>query len=124
MNTNSNKYQYTVKGVDYDVEIESVEGNIAKVTVNGKTFDVELKQPLKETPHRPVHIEAPRPVAAAPSAAPVQPKPAPVAPGRGTQVSAPLPGNNIEAEKTGKIGAVLVKVGDTVMEGAPLVTIE
>ena len=152
MNTNSNKYQYTVKGVDYDVEIESVEGNIAKVTVNGKTFDVELKQPLKETPHRPVHIEAPRPVAAAPSAAPVQPKPAPVAPGRGTQVNAPLPGtitdvkvkegdmvkigdtvvvleamkmqNNIEAEKTGKIGAVLVKVGDTVMEGAPLVTIE
>ena len=38
MNTNSNKYQYTVKGVDYDVEIESVEGNIAKVTVNGKTW--------------------------------------------------------------------------------------
>ena len=109
MNTNSNKYQYTVKGVDYDVEIESVEGNIAKVTVNGKTFDVELKQPLKETPHRPVHIEAPRPVAA-PAAAPVQPKPAPVAPGRGTQVSAPLPGTITDVKvKEGD----MVKIGDT-----------
>ncbi len=150
---NTNKYQYTVKGVDYDVEIESVEGNVAKVTVNGKSFEVLLKQPLKETPHRPVHIEAPHPVAPAASAAPTPVAPKPAAPsGSGTVVSAPLPGtitdikvkegdmvkigdtvlvleamkmqNNIEAEKTGRISAVLVKVGDAVMEGAGLVTIE
>ena len=30
-----NKYQYKVQGVDYDVEIEEVEGNVAKVIVNG-----------------------------------------------------------------------------------------
>ena len=30
-----NKYQYKVQGVDYDVEIEEVEGNLAKV--NGRT---------------------------------------------------------------------------------------
>ena len=29
------KYQYTVKGVDYEVEIQDIEGNIANVTVNG-----------------------------------------------------------------------------------------
>ena len=29
------KYQYKVKGVDYTVEIAEVEGNIAKVNVNG-----------------------------------------------------------------------------------------
>ena len=29
-----NKYQYKVQGVDYDVEIEEVEGNVAKVVVN------------------------------------------------------------------------------------------
>ena len=149
---NTNKYQYTVKGVDYDVEIESVEGNIAKVTVNGKRFDVELKQPVREKiVHRPVHIEAPVATSVAtPAAVPVQPVAANV--GSGTQVTAPLPGtitdvrvkvgdsvkigdtvvvleamkmqNNIEAEKTGKITSVLVNRGDVVMEGAPLVTIE
>ena len=30
-----NKYQYKVQGVDYDVEIVNVEGNIAQVNVNG-----------------------------------------------------------------------------------------
>lgn len=35
-----NKYEYKVQGVDYKVEIEDVEGNIAKVTVNGIPFEV------------------------------------------------------------------------------------
>ena len=35
-----NKYQYKVQGVDYDVEIEEVEGNLAKVSVNGIAFEV------------------------------------------------------------------------------------
>ncbi len=33
-----NKYQYKVQGVDYDVEIEEVEGILAKVSVNGVPF--------------------------------------------------------------------------------------
>ena len=37
-----NKYQYKVQGVDYDVEIVDVEGNIAKVNVNGISFEVEM----------------------------------------------------------------------------------
>ena len=37
------KYQYKVQGVDYEVEIAEVEGNIAKVNVNGIPFEVELK---------------------------------------------------------------------------------
>ena len=40
------KYQYTIHGVDYDVEINEVEGTLAKVNVNGIDFDVELKQPI------------------------------------------------------------------------------
>ena len=40
-------YQYTVKGVDYEVEIQDIEGNIANVTVNGIPFEVEMKQPVK-----------------------------------------------------------------------------
>ena len=40
------KYEYTVQGVDYEVEILEVEGTLAKVTVNGIDFDVEMKQPI------------------------------------------------------------------------------
>lgn len=59
-----NKYQYKVQGVDYDVEIEEVEGNLAKVSVNGIPFEVELKRPIN-----PVHaikkpkVAAPKPAA-------------------------------------------------------------
>ena len=41
------KYEYKVKGVDYEVEIQDIEGNIANVTVNGIPFEVEMKQPVK-----------------------------------------------------------------------------
>ncbi len=146
------KYQYTVQGVDYDVEIEDVEGNVAKVTVNGIPFEVETKQPIKAAPKAKVKVEAPKPVAAAPAQPAPQPAAQPAAAaGAGTKVTAPLPGtitevcvtvgqqvkegqtvvileamkmqNNIEAETTGTITSIMVKQGDTVMEGSVLVTI-
>lgn len=43
------KYEYKVKGVDYVVEIQDIEGNIANVTVNGIPFEVEMKQPVKSS---------------------------------------------------------------------------
>ena len=74
-----NKYQYKVQGVDYDVEIEEVEGNVAKVVVNGIRFDVELKQPINPSSTlKKVRVEAPKPVAR-PSVAPA-PAAAPAAP--------------------------------------------
>lgn len=147
-----NKYQYKVQGVDYDVEIEEVEGNLAKVKVNGITFEVELQQPIN-----PAHaitkpkVAAPQPAAPRPvAAAPAQPQPAATA-GAGTPTKSPLPGtitsinvivgqkvnegdlilvleamkmqNNIEAECSGTITSILVKPGDSVMEGTVLVTI-
>ena len=145
------KFQYKVQGVDYDVEIEEVEGNVAKVNVNGIRFDVEMKQPINPTSTlKKVHIEAPKPVAR-PAATPA-PAPAPAAPaGSGSPVKAPLPGtvteikvavgdsvkqgdvvlvleamkmqNNIESEYEGTVTAITVKQGDTVMEGATLMTI-
>lgn len=146
------KYQYTIQGVDYDVEINEVDGSLAKVNVNGIDFDVELKQPISVGKQmKKVKLEKPvaAPVtAAAPGAAPV---PAPVEAGSGAKVLAPLPGtvtevcvkvgdavamgdtvvvleamkmqNNIEAENSGTVTSVLVSKGDTVMEGAPLITI-
>jgi len=147
-----NKYQYKVQGVDYDVEIEEVEGNVAKVVVNGIHFDVELKQPINPTSSlKKVRVEAPKPVAR--PAAPVAPAPAapPVAAGVGSPIKSPLPGtvtelkvnvgdtvkqgdvvlvleamkmqNNIESEYDGTVTSITVKQGETVMEGAVLLTI-
>ena len=145
------KYQYKVNGVDYEVEIEEIEGTTAKVTVNGKAFEVELKEPVKATTSKPAKVVAPAPKAAAPAASPAPAsKPAAVA-GEGAKVTAPLPGtitevkvavgqavkagetviileamkmqNNIEAETSGTVTSVLVGQGDAVMEGATLITI-
>ena len=144
------KYQYKVNGVDYEVEIEEIEGTTAKVTVNGKAFEVELKEPVKATTSKPAKVAAPV-AAAAPAAAPAPAsKPAAVA-GEGAKVTAPLPGtitevkvavgqavkagetviileamkmqNNIEAENSGTVTSILVGQGDAVMEGATLITI-
>ena len=114
-----NKYQYKVQGVDYDVEIEEVEGNVAKVNVNGIRFDVELKQPINPTSSlKKVRVEAPKPVArpAIPTSAPAAAPVAPAAPaGAGSPIKAPLPGTIIELK---------VNVGDTVKQGDCVLVLE
>ena len=151
------KYQYKVQGVDYEVEIQEVEGNIAKVNVNGIPFEVELQKPINAAKHPQLSkpkVEAPKAAPVAPAAAPAA-APAPAQPavpaGAGSVVKAPLPGtiidikvsqgqqvnvgdvvlvleamkmqNNIEAEYAGTVTSITVKPGDTVMEGAVLMTI-
>ena len=112
-----NKYQYKVQGVDYDVEIEEVEGNVAKVIVNGVRFDVELKQPINPASTlKKVHVEAPKTVArpaVTPAAAPAAAKPQ--AAGSGSAVKAPLPGTIID---------IKVNVGDTVKPGDVVLVLE
>ena len=113
-----NKYQYKVQGVDYEVEIEEVEGNIAKVNVNGIPFEVELQQPINAAKHPTIvkpKVEAPKPVAPGAAGAPAITTPQPVATGAGNAQKAPLPGT---------ITAVNVKVGDTVAVGDVVVILE
>lgn len=115
-----NKFQYKVQGVDYDVEIEELEGNVAKVQVNGIKFEVELKQPIN-----PAHAIRKKPkvhqqASAAPQQAPASQAPAaaaaqPAASATGSQVKAPLPGT---------ITSVNVKVGDVVKDGDTVVVLE
>lgn len=148
-----NKYLYKVQGVDYEVEIEEVEGNIAKVNVNGIPFEIELQQPINAARHPQIvkpKVEAPKPApAAAPAPSPTK-TPAPSAVS-GNSVKSPLPGtitevkvsvgqqvnvgdvvvvleamkmqNNIESEFAGTVTAVNIAKGDSVMEGSVLLTI-
>ncbi len=112
-----NKYNYKVQGVDYEVDIEEVEGNIAKVSVNGIPFEVELQKPINAAKHPQLSkpkVEAPKPVAAAPvAAAPVAAAAQPAAAaGSGNAVKAPLPGTITEVKVT--VGQQ-VNVGDVVL---------
>ena len=119
------KYQYTVKGVDYEVEIQDIEGNIANVTVNGIAFEVEMKQPVKagkqkvklseerraeESEERRVKSEESNSSSA--SAASTSSAPTAAA---GKPVVAPLPGT---------INEIKVKVGDKVNAGDTVVILE
>jgi len=116
----SKKYQYKVQGVDYEVDIEEVEGNIAKVNVNGIPFEVELQQPINAAKHPSMvkpKVAAPAVApAAAPQAAPAaQPAPSAQPAANGTPLKAPLPGT---------ITTVNVKVGDQVSAGDTVVVLE
>ena len=116
------KYEYKVKGVDYEVEIQDIEGNIANVTVNGIPFEVEMKQPVKAGKQK-VKLGTPTPTASAStessptSVAPAakEEKPATAAPASGKPVVAPLPGT---------INDIKVKVGDKVNAGDTVVILE
>lgn len=112
-------YSYNVNGAQYDVTIESIQGQMAKVNVNGVAFDVEmLGAPITEG-DLPAAAPAAAPAAttAAPAAAPATPAAASTkgAAGAGTPVKAPLPG---------VVTKVLVANGQAVKKGDTVVVLE
>ena len=142
-------YKFRINGNEYNVDINSVEGNIADVTVNGASYQVEM-----ENAPAPVQkpVQAPATATAAPTATATAPAPKPAAPaGAGKPVTSPLPGviievsvkegqtvkagqkvavleamkmeNEIQAPADGTVTAILVNKGDSVLEGAEIVKI-
>jgi len=108
--TNMKTYKFKINGNEYSVDINSVEGNIADVTVNGASYKVEME-------NAPVAPAAPAaaPATVTPAAAPVaQAAPAAVS-GEGKPVQAPMPGVILE---------VSVKVGDKVKAGQKVAVLE
>lgn len=116
------KYQYTVKGVDYEVEIQDIEGNIANVTVNGIPFEVEMKQPVKAgkqkvklSEERRVKSEESNSSSSATNASSATTTQPAAAAASDKPVVAPLPGT---------INEIKVKVGDKVNPGDTVVILE
>ena len=115
------QYNFKINGNEYNVTINSVDGNVADVTVVA-SYKVELGNgmapisvqaaPAQQAAQAPVQA-APAP-APAPQAAPA-PAAAPAASGAGKAVTAPLPGN---------IVGISVKVGDTVKAGQQVAVLE
>lgn len=127
------KYEYKVKGVDYVVEIQDVEGNVANVTVNGIPFEVEMKQPVKAGKQKVKLTDGQNNISAnsaasagsasgsnsAGSSSAASPDSASsskqATPAAGKPVVAPLPGT---------INEIKVKVGDKVNAGDTVVVLE
>lgn len=141
------EYKYKINGNLYQVTIGDIEDNVAHVEVNGTPYQVEMEKQPKAVV-KPVV----RPAATAPTA-PTTPVVKPTTPSTGKSgVKSPLPGvildikvnvgeivkkgqtiiileamkmeNNINADKDGKITAINVSKGDSVLEGSDLVIIE
>ena len=140
------EYKYTINGNKYEVAIGDIEDNIATVTVNGEEYKVEMEKEA-EPEKKKVVVARPAAKAEAPASAPAAGKV-----NVNNALKAPLPGvitevkvavgnevkagdtvvmleamkmaNNLDAETDGKVTAVLVKEGDSVMEDTPLVVIE
>ena len=143
------EYKYKINGNLYNVVIGDIEENIAHVEVNGTHYTVEMEKKPKAAPApKPVARPAAKP-AAAPAAAPAA---KPAAGGAKSGVKSPLPGvildikvnvgdavkkgqtiiileamkmeNSINADKDGKVTAINVSKGESVLEGTDLVIIE
>lgn len=144
------EYKYTINGNKYNVTIGDIEENIAHVEVNGVPYTVEMEKapaaPKKVV--RPVVAAAPA-AAAAPEPAKVS---RPAGGGGKSGIKSPLPGvilqikvnvgdevkrgqvlmileamkmeNNIPSDRDGKVVAINVSKGDSILEGTDLIVIE
>ena len=146
------EYKFKINGHEYEVAVNSVEGGVAKVIVNGTNYEVEVQSNtlIKPRPAKPVAV-APATYSAT---APVSPakidQSAPA--GSASALRSPLPGvildvkvregdtvkagqllmvleamkmeNNIDAHQAGVVKSVNKRQGDSVLEGDVLLTIE
>ncbi len=142
------EYKYKINGNTYNVGIGDIVDNVAEVLVNGMPYKVEL-----EKKQGPVSIvSAPRPSAAPRTATGEKVVSKPNVSAGGFQIKAPLPGtilsinvkvgdtvsasdtvlileamkmeNAIHAGRDGKVASVNVSAGDSVLEGAVLITLD
>ena len=114
------QYNFKINGNEYNVTINSVEGNVADVTVVAN-YKVELGNgtaPISVQPAQtaaPAVQSAPAAAPAAPAQAPAAAPAAPAASGAGKPVTSPLPGVIVE---------ISVKIGDSVKAGQQVAVLE
>ncbi len=100
------KFDFTIRGNKYKVQIKDIEDNIATLDVNGTSFEVEIHKEVKK-------VKTPKLVR----------KEVKLKPGeglikksdKGNVVKSPLPGNNFK---------INVSVGDSVKKGDVLLVME
>lgn len=143
------EYKFKIHGTKYEVSINSVEDNIADVTVNGTQYEVEIEGKTSKV----IKVTKPTPASAsaATTAEVISTAKAAAKKSAGAAVKSPLPGvivdikvrqgdrvtagqhllvleamkmeNNIDADRDGIIVELKVNKGDSVLEGDTLLTI-
>ena len=135
-----NKFKFTIRGNQYDVEITNIEDNLATIEVNGSQYEVEIHREVKKTktptlvrkvvPEQSKQVEKREGGSAVPIKAPL--------PGTITEIKvnngdiikkgqvllimeAMKMENNVLAEKDGVIEKINVKPGDAVLQGDVLI---
>ena len=141
------KFKFTIKGHQYEVEIMSFENNLAELEVNGTHYSVEVESQREVKSPKTVKlvrspVPQPTPEQSAIPASLVQ----------ATPVKAPLPGtiikvlatagaavkkgdtllimeamkmeNSITSSRDGRVAAIKVKEGDTVLQNDVLLELE
>ena len=144
-------YKFTINGKEYAVDVLGIEGRIASLTVNGSPYSVELSEDVPQPAPSPVPQPAAAPAAQSPAQAAAPAASAPSAGAVSSVIRSPLPGviigidvkegqavkkgqkvavleamkmeNEIQADCDGTVSAVLVRQGDSVLEGAELIKI-
>ncbi|MDR2891429.1 MAG: biotin/lipoyl-binding protein [Alistipes sp.] len=147
------EYKFKINGNSYDVAVGSVEGGMAKVTVNGTMYELEVESNtlLKPSPARTAQV-APATYSATAPVAPAKINQVATSTGSASPMKSPLPGvildvkvregesvkegqllmvleamkmeNNIDAHKAGVVKLINKRQGDSVLEGDVLLTIE
>ena len=140
-------FKYTINGNAYKVHVNSVEGDVAEVEVNGTPYQVKLEKPAKK---QLVTLKRPAQAPTTSSGAPVVSRP--VSSGAAGAVRSPLPGvilsidckegdvvkrgqklavleamkmeNSITSFCAGEVKQILVNVGDAVSDNTPLIVID
>jgi len=101
-------YKFKINGNQYEVEVLEIEGNVAKIEVNGTLYDVEMQREIPKIKAAPAaarqRVASPKDVASTPGPT-----------GKTEEIKAPLPGVILQ---------VLVKQGDDVIKGQTLCTLE
>ncbi|MFA7418290.1 MAG: biotin/lipoyl-containing protein [Melioribacteraceae bacterium] len=143
------KFKLTINGNPYEVDIVSVEDNLAEVDVNGTRYQVEVDRKIQttKTPKLVRSVVSPS-TDVVPSVAKTSKPSAPKGVG---YIKSPLPGvilnvhvkegdvvkigdklitleamkmeNNVNTDKEGKVVSIKVRQGDSVLEGDLLVEI-
>ncbi len=142
------EYKYKINGNEYKVAVGDVDKGVAQVLVNGTPYKVELDQTVVAP-----KVVMPRAQAAPRTEAGSKIISTPAkSSGAATPIKAPLPGvvlditvkvgdtikngdtvvvleamkmeNNIHSDKSGVVKTIEVSKGDSVLEGAVLITVE
>ena len=141
------EYKYKINGTEYKVSVGDIENNVAHVYVNGAPYKVELEHDAVVPA-----VKRPKPAAAPRTESGEKVIAKPTASSSAGSVKAPLPGvivditvkvgdtikngdtvvileamkmeNNIHTDRAGVVKSIEVNKGDSVLEGAVLLTIE